>query len=498
MKHPGRVCCTLLFALGAFPSARAAKLPDVLVTGEPVALSPAEAGTGLCMATSVSTDPAVDFPTAEGSFPSGMNAFMEASAAGRVTSVLRSALDLSNGNTTGPQLSVGDYVAAVPGCGSAGCSFTFNDTTTSFAVRLRGYLSVTPSMIARPLHFGAYADDAISVAIYDLAGNVYQVISRPPLLGTTAWRTTNTVTFVASGLYPVEILYAEIAEHAALELSLLDGAFTDFERAATATPVEELDAGGFSLMAPEWLFQTVTGQPSVAADLDACAQCDRADVGGDGGCGAGRYCNTAAICAPCDNSDACGQLCVACPENTPVCLDAGAGFNCVACASDAHCPGGTFCEPSIHACVACLEDTHCPGGRCELSTHACVGCNDDAQCAGTTVCHVDTGSCVECTGDAQCSGGMVCELGSHVCVACLDDTDCGSGRCELSSHRCVGCDGGDPCPGVNICDVGSCAEPGDRGGCNAAAPGAAALGVLLILIAGRARRHVVGHRPPPV
>ena len=38
----------------------------------------------------------------------------------------------------------------------------------------------------------------------------YPVVTRPPVLGSPTWRTTNAVTFSFAGLYPVEILYAEI------------------------------------------------------------------------------------------------------------------------------------------------------------------------------------------------------------------------------------------------------------------------------------------------
>ncbi|HEY0097195.1 MAG TPA: outer membrane exchange protein TraA family protein, partial [Archangium sp.] len=81
-----------------------AQLPTVVVTGEPVAASPAQPGTGLCVATRVSTAPDLDFPLSTSGFAGGVNSFLENSPSAanpnaRITSVLQTLFDLSNNNT---------------------------------------------------------------------------------------------------------------------------------------------------------------------------------------------------------------------------------------------------------------------------------------------------------------------------------------------------------------------------------------------------------------
>jgi outer membrane exchange protein TraA len=443
----------------------AAKLPDVVVTGDPVAPSPTQTGTGLCVANSVSTDPAADFPQSASSYIGGMNDFMERTAASRTTYVLRSRFDLSNNNTGGPQASRGDFVDAIQGCASYGCNFFINDPFTSFGSRIRGYLNVTPEMLNRPLHFGLYTDDAVSLVIFDKNNVQYQVINRPPQLGLPTWRTTNSVTFQKSGLYPIELLYAEVSEHAALEFSLFEGTFTDFERAATQTPIVKLNEAGFSLVAPERFFQTETGRPSFPDnpstpqdELSQCQQCNRANANapGNGGCGAnsGYYCNGAALCAPCDTARTCGPSCSPCGQSTPNCVNVN----------------GTF------TCVECTGDSQCPNGRCDLSTHSCRGCSDSADCTDGKVCDLPSATCVECNADSQCPTGEVCDLPSFTCVQCSTDAQCPGGRCDTAAHVCKGCNADSQCPTGKVCNLpnSTCVEctannqcPGGKG-CNLA------------------------------
>lgn len=62
----------------------------------PVAPPISGQGQGLCVASSVSAAPTVDFPQTAGAFNAGLNAFMEANKANRVKSVLQTVFDLSN------------------------------------------------------------------------------------------------------------------------------------------------------------------------------------------------------------------------------------------------------------------------------------------------------------------------------------------------------------------------------------------------------------------
>jgi outer membrane exchange protein TraA len=489
-RHVSSALMLVLLCLSG--SAGAAKLPDVVVTGDPVAPSPAQPGTGLCVASSVSTDPANDFPQSTSSFIGGMNDFMERKAASRVTSVLRTPLDLSNNNAGGTQTSRGDFVDAIPGCSSYGCGFFVNDATTSFGSRLRGYLNVTPDMVSKPLHFGFFADDAVSLTIFDRNTVPYQIINRPPQLGAPAWRTTNTVTFQQAGLYPIEVLYAEVTDQAALELALLDGTFTDFERTANQTPVISLSSSGFVLVPAEKFFQAETGRPS-SPSLDQCQQCNRANANapGNGGCGlnSGQYCNSAALCASCDTPRFCGPSCSPCGQSTPLCINFNGTYTCVECDSDTQCPNGR-CDPATHACKGCSDNAECPSGKvCNLSNSTCVECNADSQCPGGKVCDLSTFTCVQCTSDGQCpnercdsathtckgcnadlqcSGGKLCNLPTSTCVECNASSQCSTGRvCNVPTFTCVECNGASQCSGGRVCNLPTftCVECNADGQC---------------------------------
>ena len=358
-------------------SASAEVLPSVVVMGDPVAPSPTQPGTGLCSTSRSSTSPSLDFPQASASFVPGLNAFLETPPDAdnpntRVTSVLRTPLDLSNNNSSGMRLSHGDFENAVPGCPSGGCGFFVSDTTTSFATRLRGFLNVTADLVNQPLHFGFYADDAVAFTLYDRAYRSYLVINRPPQLGFATWRTTNSVTFTKQGLYPVEVLYAEVSEHAALEMSMLKGSFSDFERPANQPPVVNLQQWGFHLVTPEMFYQSKTGQPSFP-ELDRCVQCDRKDVDSPGNstCGSGYHCNAAAVCDACDTARFCGASCSPCGEEAPFCVARSSDHVCVQCGQDSDCTAPDACHVGVcDAAGTCsfpavTEGTACPGGTCQ-------------------------------------------------------------------------------------------------------------------------------------
>nr|QAT78158.1 TraA [Stigmatella aurantiaca] len=450
---------TLVLVCLADP-ASAAKLPDVLVSGDPVAPSPDLPGTGLCSASSVSMEPDNDFPAQTSSFPGGMNDFMERTIGRRVTYVLRNRFDLSNNNTNVPQASRGDFVdAEAPQCLSYGCGFFINNPTTSFGSRYRGYIDITPDLTGKALHFGFYTDDAVSFVIFDRNNFQYQVINRPPVRFQYTWRSTNSVFFLKSGLYPIEILYAQGADHAALEMSVYEDAFTDFEQ--TAASSVSLKDSGFRLLSPSQFFQTETGRPSFP-DVTQCKQCNRtfanAPGNGDCGLGSGYYCNGAALCAPCDTSRVCGPSCSPCGQSTPYCINVSGSFTCVECDEDSQCPNGR-CDPTTHTCKGCLNDSDCPTGQC--TNNACTGCNDDSDCLSGQVCDVPNFTCVECNRDEDCPPDEVCAPDIKQCRECNQDSDCERGK-SCSNHQCVTCASNDSCAGnsCNCCPNGTqCAAP---------------------------------------
>lgn len=432
----------LLAVFLASAPAVAQKLPDVVVTGAPVAPSPSnDVGTGLCMASNVWTKSIGEFPQSQTNYIENLNVYMEETSATRVTSVLRSAFDLSNNLNDGRILSFGDFVNVVSGCAQGGCPFHYNSSSTRFVSRFRGYINVTQDMVGRALHFGFYSDDAISFVLFDRSGRRYDVIIRPPELGAPTRRTTNTVTFTQSGLYPLEMLYVQIVEHAALEFVVLDGTFTDFDRPVSEAPVVPLAPAGFTLVQPTQLYQTETGRPSFPGNLDQCVQCNRqfANQPGNGSCGPSYYCNSAALCAPCDTSLLCGDTCSPCGPAAPICAQVSGQF----------------------ACVQCTQNSDCATGRCDSTTNTCTGCVRDSDCGSGQVCDEPNFTCVQCTSNAECPNSQVCDLAANTCVECNDNTQCARGE-TCSNHVCSPCDTNDACAGnsCNCCPKGTqCAAP---------------------------------------
>ena len=398
-----RLALPLLLVAGLAAAAGPTPQPQstVLVTGDPVAPPFGIPGQGLCAASAVSTNASQDFsPDNPAAFPVTLNALMERTAASRTDATLRTVFDLSNNNLLTPQhLSFGDFTdAQLPTCRTGGCDFVYNDTSTSFGVRLRGYLNVTSVMVGRPLHFGFYADDAVALILYDKAAKPYVVVDRPPRLGTAAWRTTNTVRFTKAGLYPVEVLYAQVAGDAALEMSYLDGStvgsFSDFEDSASATT--SLKTSQFTLFTPDYFFQAENGDFSFS-DPAKCVQCNRqnAGVSGNADCGAGLYCNNAALCAPCSSALYCGPSCAPCGLATPVCLNLGGTYSCVQCNKNSDC-GAQVCDTGTHTCKECNADKDCPQGKvCDVDAHECKQCNADAQCGRGNTC--SDHACLPCS-----------------------------------------------------------------------------------------------------
>ncbi|WP_043710080.1 outer membrane exchange protein TraA [Corallococcus macrosporus] len=498
-----RTALTVLAVCLAASTAWGQKLPDVVIQGPPIASPLAGDGQGLCVASNVWTRPLNEFPQSRGTYIDGINGFLEepASRQSRVTTVLRTPFDLSNNLNDGRTLSYGDFVnqVAAPGCSIGGCTFNViedNDAFTPFASRFRGYLNVTADLAGQPLHFGFYADDGISLVIYDRSQG-YQVINRPPMLGFPTWRTTNSVTFNAPGLYAVEVLYTQVGEHAALEMSMLTGAFTDFERAANQPPVVNLFSSGFELLRPAQFFQTENGLLSIPDQPDRCEQCNRgnANAPGNGGCAPSFRCNAAALCAPCNSSFFCGDSCSPCGESTPHCANLNGRTQCVQCVEDGQCPNGR-CDLETNTCTGCNEDTDCPTGACDLETNTCVECNDDSQCSNGEVCATDLHECRECTQDSHCPQGESCSnntcspCGTNdscagnscnccpngtqcaaltpgaqpTCVECTTSSQCADGQqCDTANGRCV--DSVPSCNTADSCGPGCVKCPGERPYC---------------------------------
>ena len=463
-----RTALTVLSVCLAASPALGQKLADVTVQGPPIAPALDGSGHGLCVASNVWTRTPNEFPQTRGTYLDGINGYLEdpVNRPSRVTNVMRTPFDLSNNLNDGRTLSYGDFVAQVtaPRCSTGGCSFNIindNDALTRFVSRFRGYLNIPVGLEGQPLHFGYYTDDAISLVVYD-RGQAYTVINRPPEIGAATWRTTNSVTFNQPGLYAVEMLYVQITEHAALEMSMRTGTFEDYERAANVPPIVNLFSSGFQLLQPAQFFQTENGLPSYPGELDRCEQCNRGNVNApnNGSCGPFYYCNAAALCAPCDSSLRCGEACSPCGQSTPYCANINARTQCVQCTEDSQCPNGR-CDLTDNTCRGCNDDADCPdNGRCDTNTNQCTGCNDDSDCPGGA-CDEPNATCVQCTEDEHCPDNQVCVTSIHECRECNDDSQCPRGEI-CADNQCTPCATDDACAGnsCNCCPNGTqCAAP---------------------------------------
>jgi outer membrane exchange protein TraA len=444
-RHTARLT-TLVASLLFAASARAGTQVTVPTTVAPAIKGQ---GTGLCAASAISlpANVAADFGNlVQGTYIGAINTFMEAHKADRVESVVRNILDLSNNNDPGTMVkpSFGDFTDVMkPLCKTGGCDLFKNDTLTSFGTRLRGFLNVTPELTNIPIHIGLYADDAVSLAFFDKTGLSYAVSIRAPTLGLPTWRLTNTVTFVQTGIYPIEILYVEIAEHAALELSYFTGTFTDFEAPANQIPVTSLKDAGFTLFPADRFFQTVSGDPSFP-DVNQCQQCDRQFVNhaGNNGCPAAYYCNEAALCAPCDTAIFCGPSCSPCGGATPFCINGNGKAVCGGCRDDNDCKQNFHCDTTIHECQECNVDADCPERGHQCVNHSCVWCASPDKCAGTS-CNCcpkgPDGKQMQC---ADIGGGLADPSKSDhspECVECVKNSDCGGAKpvCDINVGKCV-------------------------------------------------------------
>ncbi len=483
---PSRRFLLLLPVLFAMSTglASAQPLPPVTVTGEPVGPSPTREGTGLCSASFEWRRSPSELPQTRATFNTQLNAYLDENASSRLTSVVRTPLDLSNNNLDGARQSYGDFLRAVLGCSVSGCNFVYTGYTMSFVSRLRGLLDVTPDMVGKALHFGFYADDAVSLTFFDRAGKRYEVINRPVLLGHPTWRTTNSVTFSRPGLYPLEVLYSEISDHAALELSMREGPFTDFEDyvfSRSETNVNLADAG-FQLVTPDMFHHTPSGAPTLEGSLDYCRQCERryANLPGSEGCHPGHHCNAAALCEQCDTASFCGSSCSPCGASTPFCVyRSGEGYGCVECEGDADCSEGT-CQAGV--CTRPDAGGADAGSSPDASTPDAGGTGMDGGSSGS-----DGGTPDASTPDA---GGDDGDAGSSTPDSGTPDGSTPGGDGGSTGGAPDAGPSADAGPGSGGDDggPGPGAEPGGCG-CGTSVPSLAPLSLLgLALLVRRARR----------
>lgn len=429
-----RIAVVLAGLLSLLPS-RAGAAETIIPS--PVALPLTVDGTGLCIATAISKNLVGDFGNLDaGNYNGSINSFIEAHKVDRVESVVRTLLDLSNNNDSGSLVkpSYGDFVDVMtPTCKTGGCDFLVNDTTTPFGARLRGYFNVTPDLAGKPIHFGFYVDDAVSLTFFGASGAIYPIFIRPPQLGLPTWRFATTVRFAQPGLYPLEILYVEIAEHAALEMSYLVGDFTDFQRPANQVPVTKLSDVGFTLFPPRSFAMTVSGSLPFP-DPALCKQCDRQFVNlpGNNGCDLGYYCNDAALCGPCDSAALCGPTCSPCGGTTPFCINTNGQLDCGSCRTDLDCEVGYTCDLEKHVCNECDEDSQCAQGK-SCVDHTCQWCDTPAHCAGASCNCCPKGNNAKAT---QCRP-LGADTGAPLCVECVTTADCAAGVCDVLTGLCV-------------------------------------------------------------
>jgi len=181
----------------------------------------------------------------------------------------------------------------------------------------------------------------------------------------------------------------------------------------------------------------------------------------------------------------------------------------VACASDAECDDGVFCngaeacDPArgcqVGVAPSCDDGVSCTVDVCEPVADGCENTPDDAPCDdglfcnGAESCTVDQGctaggdacpgeqcdeladECVECLLDADCGDGDACTTDvcdtQHECrntvVDCNDDDACTTDTCDSvsgCSHDAISCDDGSACT-MDTCDaVSGCSN--DTVDCN--------------------------------
>lgn len=139
-------------------------------------------------------------------------------------------------------------------------------------------------------------------------------------------------------------------------------------------------------------------------------------------CAAGFTCAKGA-CEPAPGGPACTTA-QQCGGATPQCVS---GVCAQACAGDAECGGGKFCDQ----------------GACVVDTRPKPNCTDDTQCGGGTTPKKCVGgfckyTCTAAQGDAycktidnrigSCARDLVCRTASEANAQCVASSDCGDGK----------------------------------------------------------------------
>lgn len=486
-------------------------LDRVEVTGDPLYPGPivpqgkpAATGGGLCGAFRLSPNPAADFQphpsdvrTRPNLFPDSVNAFLERNpTSDRIDRTLATPFDLSNGIDVAPSALGGDFVNT-PGCSGRGCAFPGSEGMVldgAFGTRFRGFLYVKPEWVLKSLHFAFFANDSVGMRIFwkDPASppaparpklQSAWVMSRGPTLGSLDYVVTNAVKFNKPGLYPVEIVHAQLAAGAALEFSVLFDvpSFQDRDQPVSLQGRIPLSSAScpFELQYtnPVNFFQAQCGGFAYGGTEGACQQCpetwrDRPRDPATGGtppyypCAPGYYCNAATVCSPCVEDHQCGAECQPCTGKTKRCQVDPAKpcelpkVKCVECTDDSDCASDQRCtrdnrcvappccpgffevrpdanKPSFRLCSPCLTAEHCIskglGDFCDVRNARCVKgaptCSSDDEHCGAT-CNVNC--------KALNDGRPYC-LNGQSCAECRRDTDCQektpgtfclSGRCS--------------------------------------------------------------------
>ena len=258
-----RASVTVLTALATWLAAAGASAQVTL--SNPVESPLAIPGQGLCVASAASMSPSTDFGLTIPTYNAGINAFMENQKASWTTYVQRTIFDLSNNDASTNKASYGDFTnSMVPACQIGGCPMYKDDTLTSYASRFRGFLNVTQKLANLPnLHIGFYADDAVSLTVFDSSGSGHPVITQAPVLGAPTWRMTEQVTFTEPGLYPHrDPLRPDRRARRARDELLHRRLHRLPARRRSAVPIVNLSAAGFTLFDNTAFFQTLSGEPS--------------------------------------------------------------------------------------------------------------------------------------------------------------------------------------------------------------------------------------------
>lgn len=307
--------------------------------------------------------------------------------------------------------------------------------------RIRGYLNVKPGEEGL-YSFFLKADDIARFSIgFENNGTrkllpKIETSQRQTVIGDVGF-----VRFKTPGMYPVELLYAQMGSAGLLELAKAKcknneeaGCPLNFEGNVLSTNLPSGVDGSvfvpqnYTIIKPTELMAYIYGHPSVTEpSCDECKTNDECRGRSDpSGGGAGSYCLDK-TCQQCKVSAACGALCLACPSDKPVCSSDGADFKCVQCDTDNQCAAGQKCNTQTHTCYepTCNLDTDCaPGKKCQgnVCVEPPVGCRIDTDCKAGQKCQA--GICVNnppvgpvaCGADGLCPNDMNCDAGTNTCM----------------------------------------------------------------------------------